>query len=48
VRVVVCARLGWQEYTPANVAFVAKILTPVILGSLGLPLLDRSDSRGVR
>ena len=44
VRVVVCARLGWQEYTPANVAFVGKILTPVILGSLGLPLLDRSDT----
>jgi hypothetical protein len=46
VRVVVCARLGWKEYTSENVAFVGAILTPVILGSLGLPLSDRGgDTR---
>lgn len=48
VRVVVCARLGWKEYRPGNVAFVGEILTPMILGSLGLPLLDRLEAEDAR
>jgi len=44
VRVVVCARLGWKEYGADNVAFVGATLTALILGSLGLPLLNRSDA----
>ncbi len=48
VRVVVCARLGWKEYTADNVAFVGRILILVILGSLGLPLLDRIHAKEVR
>ncbi len=48
VRVVVCARLGWKNYTPDNVAFVGKVLTPLILGSLGLSPLDRLAGEGTR
>jgi AcrR family transcriptional regulator len=44
VREMVCARLCWKEYTPGNVAFVGKVLTPMILGSLGLPLVTRVDA----
>ncbi len=37
---IVFARLGWKDYSPENIAFVADSVVPAILGSLGLPLAD--------
>ncbi len=36
-RVVICARVGWDRYTPERVRFVADTLVPRLLAMLGLP-----------
>ncbi len=36
-RVVVCARLGWDGYSPQRVRFIAETLVPPMLAMLGLP-----------
>ncbi len=36
-RRVVCARLGWDDYTPERVAFIARTITPAVLAMFGLP-----------
>ncbi|MEE2980412.1 MAG: CerR family C-terminal domain-containing protein [Pseudomonadota bacterium] len=36
-RRVVCARLGWDEYTPERVDFLARTITPAALAMFGLP-----------
>ena len=35
-RTVVCARLGWDRYTPERVAMIVRTVTPAILAMLGL------------
>ena len=36
-RVVVCARLGWDDYSPERVRLIAEALVPPMLAMLGLP-----------
>ena len=36
-RRVVCARLGWDDYTPERVAFIARTITPAVLSMFDLP-----------
>ena len=36
-RSVVCARLGWNDYTRDRIDFIAATLIPATLASLGLP-----------
>jgi AcrR family transcriptional regulator len=45
-RRVVCARLGWDEYTPERVEFIISTMTPAALAMFGLPMVDQ-DSDGV-
>ena len=44
-RRVVCARLGWDEYTPDRVEFIINTITPAALAMFGLPTVER-DSEG--
>lgn len=39
-RTVVCARLGWDGYTPERVDFIIRTLTPAVLAMLGLPRIE--------
>ncbi|MFQ5785034.1 MAG: CerR family C-terminal domain-containing protein [Alphaproteobacteria bacterium] len=43
-RTVVCARLGWDGYTPERVDFIIRTVTPAVLAMLGLPAVD--EARG--
>ncbi|MFQ5958748.1 MAG: CerR family C-terminal domain-containing protein [Alphaproteobacteria bacterium] len=43
-RTVVCARLGWDRYTPERVAMIVRTVTPAILAMLGLPAV--ADGEG--
>ncbi len=36
-RTVVCARLGWDRYTPERVERIIRTVTPAVLAMLGLP-----------
>ena len=42
-RSVVCARLGWDDYSPDSIAFIADTLIPATLASLGLPPLPPDE-----
>ena len=39
-RRVVCARLGWDEYTPERVEFIARTIVPAALAMFGLPTVE--------
>ena len=39
-RAVVCARLGWDRYTPERIELIVRTVTPAILAMLGLPRID--------
>ena len=42
-RRVVCARLGWDEYTPERVDFIARTIIPAALAMFGLPAVEPSE-----
>ena len=39
-RRVVCARLGWDGYSPERVDFIVRTVTPAVLAMFGLPAAD--------
>jgi TetR/AcrR family transcriptional regulator, regulator of cefoperazone and chloramphenicol sensitivity len=45
-RRVVCARLGWDEYTPERVEFIISTMTPAALAMFGLPVIDQDSDGG--
>lgn len=45
-RTVVCARLGWDGYTPERVDFIIRTLTPAVLAMLGLPQIEGAAAGG--
>ena len=45
-RTVVCARLGWDGYTPERVDFIIRTLTPAVLAMLGLPPIEGAAAGG--
>lgn len=45
-RRVVCARLGWDEYTPERVEFIISTITPAALAMFGLPVVERDSDGG--
>jgi len=42
-RTVVCARLGWNDYSRDRIAFIAAAVIPATLASLGLPAVTRPE-----
>ncbi len=46
-RTVVCARLGWDGYTPERVDFIIRTLTPAVLAMLGLPQIEGAAAGGL-
>ena len=47
-RRVVCARLGWDDYTPERVAFIARTITPAVLSMFGLPAVEGGPEQGAK
>lgn len=45
-RQLVCARMGWQDYTPANVEVLIAMVTGAVQRTLGLPETDVAPARG--
>ncbi len=45
-RRVVCARLGWDEYTPERVEFIINTMTPAALAMFGLPAVEPDSDGG--
>lgn len=46
-RRVVCARLGWDEYTPERVEFIIDTMTPAALAMFGLLVVKRDSDGGL-
>lgn len=46
-RTVVCARLGWDRYTPERVDQIVRTVTPAVLAMLGLPLIEGGAAESV-
>ena len=44
-RTVVCARLGWDRYTPERVELIIRSVTPAVLAMLGLPGVSAPTER---
>ncbi len=44
-RTVVCARLGWDRYTPDRIELIVQTVTPAVLAMLGLPGVSAPTGR---
>ena len=47
-RRVVCARLGWDDYTPERIDFIVRTITPAVLLMFGLPAVEGDPEQGAK